>query len=162
MSAYSPRGGALIAATFVLAMILSAVPLPEWANAWRPAWVPMVLMYWCLALPGRVGVAVGWCLGLCLDVLRGTLLGQNALGLAIVAYVVVTLHQRVRMFPLWQQAMLVGLLLMFYVTLTTWVRTIAGLPLAASVNWPSAITSCLLWPWLFIILRDVRRRGQVN
>lgn len=161
MTGWGARRGWLIAASFGLALVLSAVPLPEWANAWRPAWVPMVLIYWCLALPERVGVGVGWVVGLVLDVLRGTLLGQHALGLAILAYVSVKLHQRVRMFPLWQQAVLVGVMLVGYVTLTTWVRVLAGLDPQRGVHWHSALSSALLWPWLFVILRDVRRRGQV-
>ena len=50
----------VIATTFVIALLLTALPMPESAAIWRPAWVALVLIYWCMAVPERVGVAVGW------------------------------------------------------------------------------------------------------
>ena len=45
----------VVALSFVAAFMLTAIPLPEWALPWRPAWIAMVLVYWCMALPQRVG-----------------------------------------------------------------------------------------------------------
>ena len=53
-------------------------------HVWRPAWVALVLVYWCMAAPDQVGVVAGWTTGLLLDVMTGTLLGQHALGLSVV------------------------------------------------------------------------------
>ena len=156
------HGGWVIATSFVLAMILTAMPVPGWALNWRPAWVAMVLIYWCFALPERVGVGVGWILGLLLDVLTGTLLGQNAAALSIVAFVAVKTHQRIRMFPLWQQAILVFFMLLLNQLFMAWVRGIMGLPTLSLTFWAPALTSMLLWPWLFVILRDLRRRYHVT
>jgi rod shape-determining protein MreD len=50
----------IIALSLVIALMLTALPLPEWAVNWRPAWVAMVLIYWCMALPERVGIGVRW------------------------------------------------------------------------------------------------------
>ena len=50
----------VIALSFLAAFMLTAMPLPEWALPWRPAWIAMVLVYWCMALPERVGVITGW------------------------------------------------------------------------------------------------------
>src|SRR5690606_27167374 len=80
------NAGWAIILSFAVAFMLTAVPLPEWAASWRPAWVAMVLIYWCMALPERVGIGAAWCLGLLLDVQQGTLLGQHALGLALIAW----------------------------------------------------------------------------
>jgi rod shape-determining protein MreD len=148
--------------SFVAAFVLTAMPLPEWALPWRPAWVPMVLIYWCIAVPERVGVGIGWMMGLLLDVLRVAPLGQHAAGLAIVAFIAVRSHQRVRMFPLWQQAVLVGFMLGLYLLLIAWIRGVSGDAPQPSSYWLSAITSMLLWPWLFVILRDLRRKGHVS
>ncbi len=156
------QGRWIIIASFIAALMLTAMPLPEWAISWRPAWVAMVLVYWCMALPDRIGIGVGWTLGLLLDVLQGTLLGQNALGLAILAYFIVKSHQRIRMFPLVQQALLVCLLLLFYQLVSLWVRGITGAPPTSWTYWMPALTSMVLWPWLFIILRDIRRRYHVS
>lgn len=155
------HGGLIIVLSFLAAMLLTAMPLPEWASNWRPAWVAMVLFYWCMALPNRIGIGVGWTMGLLLDVMQGTLLGQNALGLAILAYFVIKSHQRIRMFPLLQQAFVVCFMVLIYLLLSLWVRGIMGVPPESWTYWMPALTSMILWPWFFIILRDIRRRYQV-
>jgi rod shape-determining protein MreD len=101
-------------------------------------------------------------MGLLLDVMRVAPLGQHAAGLAIVAFIAVRSHQRVRMFPLWQQAVLVGFMLALYLLLMAWIRGVSGETPQASSYWLSALTSMLLWPWLFVILRDLRRTGHVS
>lgn len=158
----SPRGLLAVAVSFVVAFLLTALPLPQWAEPWRPAWVTLVLIYWCIAVPQRIGVMVGWTLGLLLDVMTGTLLGQHALSLALIAFLALRLHQRVRVLPIWQQGLTVFLLVVLDRALSLWVTGIQGMPTQAVSIWAPAATSTLLWPWLFVVLRDVRRRYQVR
>jgi rod shape-determining protein MreD len=148
----------VVVASFVAAFALTALPLPDWAVAWRPAWVALTLVYWCLALPQRVGVATGWVSGLLLDVLMGTLLGQHALGLSVIAFVTHKLHQQVRVFPAWQQAVAIFGLVFVYQTLVLWVSGARGIPVAAQAYFAAPFTSMLVWPWVFIVLRDLGRR----
>lgn len=162
MNTKKPQGGKIIVISFIVALMLTAMPLPDWATNWRPAWVAMVLVYWCMALPHRVGIGVGWSMGILLDVLQGTLFGQNAIGLALLAYFTLKSHQRIRMFPLMQQAFLMCLFVLVYLLINLWVRGIMGVPPQSWTFWMPAITSMLLWPWLFIILRDMRRRYHVS
>lgn len=162
MPATQHRGNWVIAASFTAALVLTAMPLPDWAQSWRPAWVPMVLIYWCIAVPERVGVGIGWLMGLLLDVLRVAPLGLHAAGLAIVAFIAVRSHQRVRMYPLWQQAVVVGFMLVMYSLLVAWMRALSGGTPPSAGYLSTAVTSMLLWPWLFVILRDLRRKGHVN
>lgn len=155
------RGG-VIAATFLIAFLLTAMPLPTWAVPWRPAWVPMVLIYWCLATPEIVGLLVAWCVGLLLDVLVSAPLGQNALGLTVVAFITVTNHQRIRVFPVGQQAIIVGMIILLYLLLSFAIRHWTRQTPDPVTYWFAALTSMLLWPWLFILLRDVRRRTHLG
>jgi rod shape-determining protein MreD len=155
------HAGWIIVASFIVAFMLTAMPLPEWAISWRPAWVAMVLMYWCMALPDRVGIGIAWMLGLLLDVQQGTVLGQNALGLALLAWVMLKSYQRVRVFPLTQQALVVCGYLLFLQFINLWIRGMMGVPPEHWTFWMSAFTSMLLWPWLFVILRDMRRKHHV-
>ena len=60
-----------ITATFVVAMILMLMPLPDWARAYRPEWIVLALIYWSIAVPKKVGVGIAWMLGLCVDVIQG-------------------------------------------------------------------------------------------
>jgi rod shape-determining protein MreD len=156
------HGILVISCSFLAALLLTAMPLPEWAVNWRPAWVAMVLVYWCMALPHRVGIGVGWVLGIIVDVMQGALLGQNAIGYAVIAYFVIKSHQRIRMFPFTQQAILICLMVLFSLLLSLWVRGIMGVPPRSWSYWMPALTSMLLWPWIFIILRDIRRRYHVS
>ncbi len=63
---FGARGTWAIVVSFVVAFMLTAVPLPDWAVSWRPDWVALVLAYWCLALPRRIGVLTAWFIGLLL------------------------------------------------------------------------------------------------
>lgn len=162
MKTAGQHGNGVILLTFVAAFMLTLLPLPEWAEHLRPAWVTMVLIYWCLALPQRIGVVSGWVAGLFLDVVNGALLGQYALALALIAFIIHGMHRRVRLYPVWQQAMMVMLLLLMQQLLVIWVRGFIGQSPDTLLHWLPAFTSMLLWPWLFIILRDVRRRYRMS
>jgi rod shape-determining protein MreD len=162
MTLSARRGGIIILFSFVLAMVLTLLPLPEWARLYRPQWYTLVLIYWTMATPHRVGVGVGWATGLVVDVTTGTLLGQHALALAIIAYITHKLHQRVRLFPLWQQSLTVlGLLLLEKLT-SLWVMGAISQPAPLTLFWAPPLVGALLWPWVFIVLRDLRRRFQVS
>ena len=156
------RGNWIIVMSFIVAIMLTALPLPDWAVNWRPAWVAIVLIYWCMAVPDRVGIAVGWCLGLILDVQQSTVLGQNALGLALIAFLTIKSYQRMRVFPLAQQAVLICFYLLLYELIMLWITAYTGTQTKDWTYWMPAITSMLLWPWLFIILRDLRRKYYIS
>ncbi len=162
MSPGRPGNRWVILLSFIAAFVLSSLPLPEWLDHFRPDVVALVLIYWCMALPHRVGVGVGWLAGLVLDAARGTLLGQHALALAVSAFLVVKTHQRIRVFPLWQQAISVMLILLLNQLLVFWVNGIIGYPPDDAWFLAPAVGGMLLWPWAFIILRDLRRRFQVS
>lgn len=156
------NGGSIIVLSFVIAFMLTAMPLPDWALNWRPAWVAMVLIYWSMAIPERVGIGIGWVLGLLLDVQQGTILGQHALGLAVIAYITIKSHQQMRVFPLVQQAMLVFAYLMLLQLFNFWIKGMIGVPPRDWTFWAPPFTSMLIWPWLFVILRDIRRKFHVS
>lgn len=156
------RGGLVIFFSFIAALMLTLVPLPDWAAYLRPEWVSLVLIYWCMALPDRVGVGIGWVAGLFLDVIHGAVLGQYALALALVAYFTLTLHRRIRVFPILQQMLVVLLLVLFQQLVVIWVKGFIGETPQSMRYWLPSLTSMLLWPWLFVILRDLRRKHQVR
>ena len=157
----TPQGRWVLPSTFVIALLLTALPMPESTAIWRPAWVALVLVYWCMAAPERVGVVAGWTAGLFLDVMTGTLLGQHALGLSVVAYVAHRTHRRVRVLPLWRQGITIFALVFLYQALVLWSNGIRGIPVTAPAYWTSPLVSMLLWPWIFVVLRVVRRRYAV-
>ena len=153
----------VIVLSFFLAYLLAIVPFPEWAMNYRPEWVPMVLIYWVMALPYRVGIGSAWCAGLILDILKGSVLGLNAIGLVIVAYVTSSIHLRFRMFSSIQQSGLVLVLLGINLFLSHWLEVITGYATASDMMFiMGALTSAVLWPTLFQLLRQIRRGFEVR
>ncbi|WJW75932.1 rod shape-determining protein MreD [Thiohalobacter sp. IOR34] len=156
------QGGGVIAVTLLIALLLGIVPLPEGLRAWRPDWALLALLYWSLALPQRIGVGIGWLTGLLQDVLTGTLLGQHALAYAVAVYLVIKLHQRIRLYPLWQQSLSILVLLTLAQLLMLWINGIIGRPIHAWLYWVPSLVGALLWPLVFSLLRRLRRGFRVS
>jgi len=111
-----------------------------------------------IALPGqRCFIA-----GLLLDVLTGTLLGQHALALSIIAYVSVRLHQRIRIYPMWQQALTVLVMLVLHQLLTLWIDSTIGRPARPPSYWLPSLVGALLWPLVYRFLSALRINFQVQ
>lgn len=155
-------GGIIIIGSFIPAFILSQMPVPHFLEWWRPEWVLMVLVYWVIALPERVGVFSGFCVGLILDILRDTPLGLNALSLTIIAYFAELLHKRLRMFPFWQAAVMVGILAGINQLLFHWMQRLTGTISGDFMFLLPALMTGIMWPWLFVLLRGVRRTFHVS
>ena len=156
------RGGWLITLSFVLALALSIVPLPTMLELLRPEWMAMVLIYWCMAVPSRVGVTIGWLVGLLQDVSRDALLGQYALAFALVAFLTLHLHQRLRVFPVWQQALSVAVLIMLESLVVLWVKGLTGQSPGFWKMMLPAFSSLFFWPVIYLLLRHVRRTYNVS
>ncbi len=162
MSIGQHHGGPIIVLSFLIALALQMMALPDWAEALRPDWVVLVLVYWCIAVPDRVGVIIGWLVGLMLDVANGVLLGQNALILAVVAYLALRLHQRIRVFPLWQQSVSVMLLVALHLMLALWIKGILGQSIESWAYWLPSLSSLFAWPLVYLGLRYLRREYRVH
>lgn len=153
--------GFLIFITLLSSLILTLLPMPEWTIWMRPLWVLMVLVYWATFSPYRVNVGIAWIIGLCLDVLNGTLLGEHALALTVVVYFAIRLHSRFRMFPLIQQSIVIFLLAILNQFILYCIQGFVEELPKSWLYWSAAFTSMVLWPWVFVILHDCRRRFRV-
>nr|WP_163502764.1 rod shape-determining protein MreD [Halomonas socia] len=158
MVAIGLRGTLLIWLSLLLALCLQVMPLADVWLIWRPDWLGLMLIYWCVVMPQRVGVLHGFVLGLLLDLIEGTPLGQNALTLSLLAFLCALVYQRLRAYSLLQQAVLVFMLLGIVQLIEQWLRTIVG-PFSIHLAFllPSLI-GALLWPWLFTLFQMLRRR----
>jgi rod shape-determining protein MreD len=128
----------------------------------RPDWLAMVLIYWALALPHRTNVGTAWVAGLLLDVLLGSTLGVRAMAMAITTYLAAFQFQKIRNFSLWQQALIIGLLSLVGKITMFWAEHLFS---RASLNFAyfwSTLTTMLIWPWIFLVLRKVRRRFNIK
>jgi rod shape-determining protein MreD len=125
--------------------MLAIAPMPEWAEAFRPNWVALTLIFWAMNLPASYGVGWAWVIGLVLDVAQGTLLGQHALALSLVIYVTVKFHLQFRQFPALQLTVTVFALLAIYQFILFWINGVAGFNAPAVNYWGPVVTGTLIW-----------------
>ena len=151
----------VIVASIAMALLLMILAVPDWLRWSRPEWVTMVLIYWVMALPHRVGILVGASTGLLLDVLEGAVLGEHAFALVIVAYATMLLYQRLRMFAVWQQAFIVYVLVGIQQLACHWVENIAGNPEQNLLFLLPALMSAVFWPLVTVCLSFFQRMYAV-
>jgi rod shape-determining protein MreD len=147
--------------TVLISIILAMLPMPDWTAWLRPAWVLMILIYWALMTPYYVSVGIAWVTGLVMDLLNGTLLGEHALAFTIVIFFVSKLYIRLRMYPLLQQGLSIFVFILLYQFIIYCIQGFIGQLPSSHLYWLSAVTSMLLWPWLFVVMRDYRRWFKV-
>ncbi len=159
-------GGWFIVVSFIVAFVLTVFQLPPAAPeflAWlRPSWVALVLFFWVLAVPHRLGLIVAWVLGFGLDVLLENPLGLNGFILALLTYVTWRFHERLRMWSILQQGgVLFGLLLVGEVLRGSLLVLVDGrsFPAAALLV---AVSSTLIWPAVSILLDRLQRQVGVR
>ena len=160
MASTRSRSGWIIWLTFAIGLLLSVVPFPH-VEILRPMFLALPLAYWALELPQKVGMASAFCLGLAQDVLFGTLLGHNALILTLITFLILSLQQRLRMFPMWQQSLVIMVILGLAQLLQLWLSALTGNRQTLAVLLP-ALISALLWPWVSFGLRGLSRRYKIN
>ena len=132
----------------LVALVLSAVPLPHILDLLRPDFLLLIVIWFALMLPRAGGLVTAWCAGLALDAFHGVALGENALAFVVIAFLVHRFHLRIRMFPLSQQALVLFFLLLLYQFLLFWIDGVTGHPVNAWVRWLPVATGALLWPVL--------------
>jgi rod shape-determining protein MreD len=152
----------VIYASLVVALILMILPLPDWAQIYRPNWMALVLIYWSMALPGRVVLWFAFFSGIVLDTSLGTILGQHTLALVVVIYFNLNFYQRIRVLALAQQAIYVFALLLINQVVVAWVEGIMGRPTPLMAYFGAPLVGMIIWPWVFVILRDIRRKAMLR
>lgn len=156
------HNGIIVIFTLLIALMASIMPLPLSVDAFRPDWVLIVLIYWTMALPGRVNIITAWIMGFLLDVLLGSVLGVHAAAMAVAIYIVAESFQKIRNFSVWQQALITGVLAALYHLVVFWLqRFLIDVVFLTSYLYP-VITTIILWPWMFLLMRKVRRNFSIK
>src|SRR5262249_25997307 len=130
----------------LVALILTVLPLPRSLDVIRPAFLVLTVLYWSVNAPRSGGIGFGFFAGLTLDVFQGPVLGQHALALALVTYIGVREHQRIRSKPAFQQALIVFAALMVYEIVVFAIDGWTGPPITSPLRWVHAATGALVWP----------------
>jgi rod shape-determining protein MreD len=153
----SPSLWVLYTSLFVGLLVL-VVPLPTGFDLARPYVLAMLLCYWLLEAPERVGLGTAFVVGLLADLVSGTLFGEQAMRLVVLTFLVQRFRARLRFFPLWQQALAVFALLLNDRLVALAIRLAAGDGAPPWGTWLSPVAGFALWPWLFLLLDELRLR----
>ncbi len=148
--------------TILLAMSFKILPLPVLLSNMNPDWVLLVLIYWTLAIPEKLGVFNAWIVGLLVDVLTGRLLGQHALAYALISYACLKFHKRLRHYPIPQQALFVFCSLLFSQILIFWIENIKSPTEFTMAFWLPVFVGTVCWPLVYSALRYIRIFGQTG
>ncbi len=142
---------------FIIAFILEIMPWPIEMQGFRPAWINLLLVYWTLALPQKINVGSAFVTGIVWDLILGSVLGVHALVLSITIYFVAKYHLILRNMSLWFQSILI----MGYVAIIRiMIFCVEFLLHNAEFNSQEllgAVISGLLWPWIFLLMRQIRQ-----
>ena len=156
----SGTGRLPVIVTIILAIMLTVMPLPDWARPFRPDWVALTLIYWAMMLPRTWSIGSAWVVGIVLDVAQGTILGQHALALCFIVFITVRFHLLMRVFPMQQLTATVFAILTLYQFILFWINGVAGIKVPIVDYWGPVITGTILWPFAMSLLSSVGMRTQ--
>ena len=157
----SSNGVWVVILSLFAALILHALPLPFDWRWYRPELPLLVLFYWILALPHRVGIFSAAMTGFAVDLLEGNPAGGLAVGAVASALVILLTYQRVRQFNLVQQSAIMGVLVALALLVESWMHQLLGLPVPSYRFWLAAAVAIPMWPIVRKLLRGVRRYFEV-
>lgn len=153
-----PVKPAFIVGSLLAALLLNLMPWSGWGLWVRPDFVALVVLYWCIEQPRRVGFMAAWLLGLLMDVADGVLFGQHALAYTMLAYAGIVLHRRVRMFPVTLQVLHVIPLLLLNDAVVLLLRMAAGGDFPGFRYFIGSLVSGVLWAPVSVLLKLPQRQ----
>ena len=150
----------LLPVSLMVALLLGLLPLPAPVQGLRPAWLALVVAYWVIEEPERAGLGLAFVAGLLADLAFGALLGEQALRLVIMVFILQRFRTQLRFFPLPQQALAIGGLLLNDRVVAAALHLVLGLPQLPWIHWLAPLVGMVLWVPLFLgfdAVRQVRR-----
>ena len=151
-----PANPLFIGFTLLVALALNMLPLGRVPGL--PDWLALVLVFWNVHQPRRVGVGVAFLFGLAMDVHEGALLGQHALAYTLLSFVAITMHRRLLWFGVLEQALQVLPLFAAAHLVSLLVRLAAGGMFPGWWVLAAPVAEALLWPLAVLLLLAPQRR----
>ncbi len=143
--------------TLLLAFLFNIVPMGR--NPALPDLLALVLVFWNVHQPRRVGVGVAFLFGLMMDVHDGAVLGQHALAYTLLSFFAITIHRRLLWFGLLSQALQILPLFVSAHAVSLVVRMLMGGMLPGWEMLLAPMFESLLWPLVSLLLLAPQRRA---
>ena len=152
-----PASRAFIAFTILVAFVLNILPWGRTCGV--PDFLAIVLVFWNIHQPRKVGIGIAFLVGLLMDVHASALFGERALAYALLSYGAMSMHRRVPWYRLGGQMLHVLPLFLLAQTSILLVRMAVGAPFPGWSYFQSSLTSTLLWPIADLLLFAPQRRS---
>ena len=152
-----PANPLFIVFSLAAAFMLNLLPWGQWIGI--PDFVALVLVFWSIHQPRRVGIGVAFFMGLLMDVHDAALLGENALAYTLLSYFAITIHRRVLWFRLPTQVVHVLPLLLLAQGVQVVVRLIISGRFPGWLYFLESFVAAALWPAATWILLAPQRRA---
>jgi rod shape-determining protein MreD len=156
-----PANPLFIWGTLLVALLLNMLQnIGFWGRAaWVPDLLALVLVFWSVHQPLRVGIGAAFVCGLLMDVHQGGLLGANALAYAVMSYFAITIHRRLLWFSVPSQALQVLPLFVAAQLIGMSVKMLAGGNFPGWVLMLAPLLQAALWPIASVVLLVPQRRA---
>ena len=146
MDGITPRFTGAIIVSILIAFALTILPLrPEWI-LYRPEWLALTFIHWGLVSPNKSSLVLAWFVGLLIDAVYGSIIGQHALGFSIVLFLTLRMRSRLVLDSLFQQLFLICLVLGTYLLINLWILGITGNSPKGWSYWITVLSSLIVWP----------------
>ena len=153
-----PANPLFIWGTLLAALVLNMLPLGR--IAWMPDLLAIVLVFWSVHQPLRVGIIAAFLFGLAMDVHQTSLLGQHALAYTALSYFAITIHRRLLWFTVPSQAVQVLPLFATAHAIELGIRMLAGGIFPGPVAALAPVLEATLWPIVSVLLLAPQRRAH--
>ena len=156
-----PANPLFIGVSLLTALLLNMTQnMGLWGRAaWIPDLLALVLVFWSVHQPLRVGIGTAFFLGICMDVHQSALLGQHALAYSVLSFLAITIHRRLLWFSVPSQALQVLPLFLAAHAIELVVRMISGGQFPGFSMLAAPIIEALLWPVVSVVLLVPQRRA---
>ncbi len=152
-----PVSPVFIVASLAGAFLLNLLPWGGMIGV--PDFVAMVVIFWSIHQPRKVGIGVAFCMGLLMDVHNASLLGENALVYTLLSYLAIMIHRRVLWFPVRTQALHILPLLLITQAVQLLIRLWVTGNYPGAMYFLASLVSVALWPILTWLLLAPQRRA---
>lgn len=146
----------LLPVSVLLALLLGLLPLPDALQPLRPYWLALVVAYWVIEAPERAGLGFAFLCGLLADLAWGGLLGEQSLRLLVMAFILERFRSQLRFFPLPQQMLAIGGLLLNDRLIQMALHFVFGRQQLPAAYWLAPLLGMLLWIPLYLLLDALR------
>ena len=151
-----------VALSALVALALMIVPLPQWLFYFWPDWIALVVVYWALYTPEKVGPLIGFIIGVLLEVLFVRKFGVEGLGLATLAFMVNHANQQLSVLSIWQQTFVIAMFVALFKLITGWLYGLVGDFTITIEYWYSILGDVFVWPFISILLHELRRKARIR